>query len=133
MKRLAWALAVVAFWSMTAALSFSQNQLDQQPCPDHDEDAVGCEPIAWSGLQEPVPLPNVAFLSDRQSDPVEGTVVKKQGQYCLRVTAEADFILDDQQMAQSYEGERVRIEGVVDREKKTLHSRSITPVRDRGH
>jgi len=149
MKRIAQALAVFAFWLMTAVFSFSQNQLDQQPCPD--EDSVGCELIAWSQLQEPAPLPDAASPPDRPRDQdrtesssearstgsevrqnhspqtVQGVVIKDQGQYCVRVS-EGDLVLDDQKIAQRHEGERVRIEGVVDRDKRTLHIDSITPV-----
>jgi hypothetical protein len=150
MKRVAQALAPLAFWLMTAVFSFSQNQLNQQPCPD--EDAVGCEPIAWSQLQEPAPLPDAASPPDRSRDQerpassselrrsdfearhgqstqtVQGVVIKDQGKYCVRVSADADFVLDDQQIAERYAGEPVRIEGVVDNEKNTLHIKSITPV-----
>ena len=59
---------------------------------------------------------------------MEGVVVRDQDQYCLRVSAEVNLMLDDRQIAQRHEGKQVRIEGVVDREKKTLHIVSITPV-----
>jgi hypothetical protein len=58
------ALTVAVFW-LAASLSFCQNPVDRQPCPDVTAEAMGCELIAWSKLQEPVPLP-LTLPDDRQ-------------------------------------------------------------------
>jgi hypothetical protein len=146
MKRPKQALTILAFWLTSAALLFSQNQLAPRPCPD--EDAVGCELIAWSQLQEPVPLREASSPPDRPGDKegaasselqsetrgaqfpqtVVGVIVKNQGRYCLRVNGWLDLVLDDQRIAQRHESERVRIEGVVDKERKTLRVEVITPA-----
>jgi len=56
MTRTAKALTVGISW-LAASFSFCQNPVDRQPCPDVTAEAIGCELIAWSHLQEPVPLP----------------------------------------------------------------------------
>jgi hypothetical protein len=146
MKRPKQALTILGFWLTSAAFLFSQNQLGQRPCPD--EDGVGCELIAWSQLQEPVPLPEASSPPDRPGDKegaasselqaeargpqspqtVLGVIVKNQGRYCLRVNGGLDLVMDDQRIAQRHESERVRIEGVVDKARKTLRVEVITPV-----
>jgi hypothetical protein len=57
MTRVAQALMVSILWLAPAKPSLSQNPPERQPCPDATAEAVGCELIAWSHLQEPVPLP----------------------------------------------------------------------------
>ena len=46
----------LAFLFVVAPLAFSQDGTPQ-PCPDVESGALGCEPVAWSRLQEPMPLP----------------------------------------------------------------------------
>jgi hypothetical protein len=45
-----------AFLFVVAFLAFPQDGTPQ-PCPDVEPGALGCEPVAWSRLQEPMPLP----------------------------------------------------------------------------
>ena len=56
MTRLAQVLMVSILCLAPAKPSLSQNP-GRQPCPDVTAEAIGCELIAWSKLQEPVPLP----------------------------------------------------------------------------
>lgn len=151
MRRFANSAAVLAFGMVMATPLFSQNQVDQQPCPEVAEDAVGCEPIAWSRLQEPVPLPDAASPPDRpgakegpgassetQSSDFEGhrqrvqtivgVIIRNQEWYLLRVSAAVTLALEGPQVARHHEGERVRIKGVVDHEKRSIHVESITPI-----
>lgn len=46
----------LAFLFVVTSLAFSQDGTPQ-PCPDVEPGALGCEPVAWSRLQEPMPLP----------------------------------------------------------------------------
>jgi hypothetical protein len=46
------ALLLLAF----APMAFSQER-NAQPCPQVKPGIIGCELVAWSHLQEPVPLP----------------------------------------------------------------------------
>ena len=140
MKRPANALALLAFWLITTPLSFSQNQLDQEPCPDVAEEALGCELIAWSNLQEPAPLPDATSPSEGPNEPanesrrgqslqtVTGIIIRNEGQYCLRVSAGLVLTLDDQQAAQRHAGERVKITGMLDAGRKMLRVERIAPI-----
>jgi hypothetical protein len=59
-------------------------------------------------------------------DAVTGVVVKQEGHDWLKVSAELVLLLEDQQMAQPYEGKQVRIKGRIDIKLRTLHVESIT-------
>ena len=145
MKRTVNALVVSTFCLITAVFSFSQSPPDRQPCPDVNTDALGCDLIAWSSLQAPVPLP---LLEEREPEdqPTENEKVEKEtategsvkniagiitqnaGQYYLRTGANDGLLLDDQKSARNYEGRRVIITGRVDAQMKRLHIESIVPT-----
>jgi hypothetical protein len=149
------ALAGSLFWLATATLTFSQDQAGHQPCPDVTSETMGCELIAWSRLQEPVPLPDATSPPDRQdrqayekerlekrakgqesdanpqhqsSQTVTGIIVRNEAMYWLRVNADLTLLLDDQEVAQRYQGRQVNIKGLVDLELKTLRIDSIQSV-----
>jgi hypothetical protein len=48
--------------------------------------------------------------------------------YWLKVSADLTLVLDDQEVAQRYQGKRVNIKGRVDLELKTLRIESIRAV-----
>ena len=125
MKRPASALAAWVFLT-TAILCVAQGPPDRQPCPDVTAEAEGCELIAWSHLQEPIPLPQATAPPHHET--IAGIIVIKRQQAWLRVTADAAFLLDGGELTVGYEGRQVRIAGVVDRELKTLHVESIQPI-----
>jgi hypothetical protein len=143
MKRTVNALVVSTFCLITAVFSFSQSPPDRQPCPDVNTDALGCDLIAWSSLQAPVPLP---LVQERQPDDqanenlgeeratagsvknIAGVILKNAGQYYLRTGADEDLLLDDQKTAQNYDGKRVTVTGRVDAQMTRLHIESIVPT-----
>ena len=53
-QKFAWIGLALLF--VFTSLAFSQDGTPQ-PCPDVEPGALGCEPVAWSRLQEPMPLP----------------------------------------------------------------------------
>jgi hypothetical protein len=139
------------FWLATATLSFSQNPAARQPCPDVTADALGCELIAWSQLQAPVPLPDADHQADQQLEQarpeaapapesnarhdqllqtVTGVVVRNDGRYSLQRRPEATLLLlcDDPRRLQYYEGRQVQINGRVDAELQTLQVAGVAPV-----
>jgi|HubBroStandDraft_6_1064221.scaffolds.fasta_scaffold146111_2 hypothetical protein len=143
MKRTVNALVVSTFCLITAVFSFSQSPPDRQPCPDVNTDALGCELIAWSRLQAPVPLPLVQErqpadqanenLGEERATAgsvknIAGVILKNAGQYYLRTGADEDLLLDDQKTAQNYDGKRVTVTGRVDAQMKRLHIESIVPT-----
>ena len=72
MNRATITLAGLALFLVTTPLASSQDA-SPQPCPEVTSQALGCEPVAWSGLQEPVPLPEPDTKPephpDQQRDP----------------------------------------------------------------
>jgi hypothetical protein len=88
-------------------------------------------------LARPVPLPDATYPSDRQPkeqseekslQTIAGVITKSDGQYRLRVSSEVAFVLDGQNMAESYEGRRVVITGSIDTQTKKLHIASVAPI-----
>jgi Protein of unknown function (DUF5818) len=139
MRRAANALAFLAFWLVTTPFSFSQNKLNEQPCPDCAEEALGCELIAWSQLNEPAPLPDATSPSTLPEESANefrsqfpqtftGVIFQNEGRYCLRVNAGLALMLDDQRTAQRHEGERVKIKGRLDAGGTTLRVQAISPI-----
>ena|ERR1700676_1950361 len=55
MERTQWLLGLALFLAV-APLAFTQDGT-AQPCPDVTPGTLGCQLVAWSQLQEPVPLP----------------------------------------------------------------------------
>jgi Protein of unknown function (DUF5818) len=121
-----------------------------QPCPDATAGTLGCELIAWSGLQTPVPLPEpdskpstptdrrpasqrsqaansrAQPQANRQS--ITGIIVKEGEKYILKAGDSTTYQLDDQDRARQYQDKRVRVVGSVDADSNTLHIESIDLV-----
>jgi hypothetical protein len=103
----------LAFLLVVAPLAFSQDRTSQ-PCPDVEPGALGCEPVAWSRLQEPMPLPEPdakpAPPADQQTGQSSNSpaqpqtpkqsiigIVVKQGEKCvLKAGDNTTYQLDDQ-------------------------------------
>jgi len=143
MTRLTTGLMVSILCLAEARLSLSQTPLDPQPCPDVTAEAVGCELIAWSHLQEPVPLPVTPPDNDhdrqewapgpdaergQSTQTVTGVFVNIQGQYWLKISSDVNLLIDDWQTARLYEGRPVRIAGVFDANSKRLKVQGIAPL-----
>ena len=68
MKRGASTLLGLALFLLVSSWAFSQDA-SPQPCPDVKPDAMRCEPVAWSQLQEPVPLPEPGAVEPGSAEP----------------------------------------------------------------
>ena len=106
--------------------------------PKHPEPQNGTELIAWTQLQQPrpVPSPQPVPVPERQPDPTPdtqqnkpatgaqddaqkepaaqsflGTVMKTDGKYVLKTAEKATYQLDDQELAQKFEGKQVQVTG----------------------
>ena len=106
--------------------------------PKHPEPQNGTELIAWTQLQQPrpVPSPEPVPVPERQPDPTPdtqqnkptpgaqddvqkepaaqsftGTVIKADGKYVLMTAEKATYQLDDQDLAQKFEGKQVQVTG----------------------
>lgn len=106
--------------------------------PKHPEPQNGTELIAWTQLQQPrpVPSPQPVPVPERQPDSTPdtqqnkpapgaqddvqkepaaqsftGTVIKADGKYVLKTAEKATYQLDDQELAQKFEGKQVQVTG----------------------
>jgi hypothetical protein len=132
----------LAFLLVVAPLAFSQDRTSQ-PCPDVEPGALGCEPVAWSRLQEPMPLPEPdakpAPPADQQTGQSSNSpaqpqtpkqsiigIVVKQGEKCvLKAGDNTTYQLDDQSRAGQYQDKQVKVVGRLDADSNTLHIGSI--------
>jgi hypothetical protein len=136
----------LALFLVVAPMAFSQDATPQ-PCPDVTAETLGCELVAWSHLQEPVPLPEPdtqpATPPGQQPDPqpgqspssrsrpqasrqtVTGIIVRQGVKYVLKAGDNTTYQLDDQNRARQCQDKRVRIAGKLDVDGNTLHIESI--------
>ncbi|HXM22254.1 MAG TPA: DUF5818 domain-containing protein [Terriglobales bacterium] len=136
----------LAFFLVIAPLAFSQDGT-LQPCPYVTPGTLGCELVAWSQLQEPVPLPEPDTKPvpppDKQRDAQPGQsassqaqppasrqsitgIIVRHGEKCiLRAGANTTYQLDNQNKARQYQDKRVKIVGRLDVDSATFHIESI--------
>jgi hypothetical protein len=139
-QRFAWIGLVFLF--VVPPLAFSQDGTPQ-PCPDVEPGALGCEPVAWSRLQEPTPLPEPDAKPAPSRDPqagqssnspaqpqtpkqsITGIIVKQGEKYVLKAGDNTTYQLDDQSSAAQYQGKQVKVVGILDADNNTLHIEGI--------
>jgi hypothetical protein len=146
MKREASILTGLAFFLLITSCAFSQDATPK-PCPEVKPNTLGCEPVAWSQLQDPVPLPDPdaepAPPPDQQPDPqpsesassqvepetvkqsIRGIIVKEGEKFVLKAGDSTTYQLDDQQKARQYQDKQVNVVGVLDAVSNTLHIQTI--------
>jgi Protein of unknown function (DUF5818) len=125
-----------------APLAFSQ-QGSAQPCPDVTPGTLGCELVAWSHLQEPVPLPESETKPapppeqqpgqspNSQTQPqasrqrITGIIVRQGEKYVLKAGDNTTYQLDDQDRAGRYQDKQVMVVGRLDPDSNTFHIESI--------
>jgi hypothetical protein len=113
-----------------------------QACPDVTQETLTCELIAWSHLQEPVPLPepeakpmppdhqggsslNSQAQPQTSTRSITGIIVRQGEKYVLKAGGNTTYQLDDQNRAQHYQNKEVRVIGRLDSERNSLHIESI--------
>jgi hypothetical protein len=142
MQRAIHTLLGLALFLTIAPWAFTQDGA-VQPCPDVAPNAIGCEPVAWSRLQEPVPLPEPeakpapspdqqpAPSPDSQTEPkaarqsITGIIVRQGEKYVLKAGDNTTYQLDDQDRARRYQDKQVLIVGSLDARSHTFHIESI--------
>ena len=129
-------LGLGLFLAMT---SLASAQDAAQPCPDVSPYALGCELVAWSHLQEPVPLPESQSQPDQQAGQppdspaqpqasrqrITGVIVRQGEKYVLKAGDTTTYQLDDQERARRYQDKRVMVVGRLDADNHTFHIESI--------
>jgi hypothetical protein len=123
----------------TIPLGFSQDG-SAQPCPDVVPGTVGCQLVAWSHLQDPVPLPNPEAKPDQQQpeqsqstqaqpqsamQKISGIIVRMGDKYVLKAGGTTTYQLDDQEKAKRYQDQQVTVVGTLDTASNTIHVESI--------
>ncbi|HXM61747.1 MAG TPA: DUF5818 domain-containing protein [Terriglobales bacterium] len=142
MKREIITLIGLAFFLLVSSWAFSQTE-GPQPCPDVIPGTLGCEPVAWSQLQEPVPLPEPgaepAPPPDQESSQstgsqdqpatakqsIKGIIVRQGEKFVLNAGDNTTYQLDDQNKAKQYQDKQVNVVGILDAESNTLHIETI--------
>jgi hypothetical protein len=120
-----------------ALIHMARAQSSQKP--KHPQPQNGTELIAWTQFQQPRPVVSQqpAPVPERQPDPTPdiqqqkspapgaqddaqkepaaqsflGTVIKAGGRYVLKTAEKATYQLDDQELAQKFEGKQVQVTG----------------------
>jgi hypothetical protein len=116
-------------------LAFSQDG-SAQPCPEVIPGTVGCQLVAWSHLQEPVPLPNPEAKPDQQPEQsqtqpqsamqkITGIIVRVGEKFVLKAGGTTTYQLDDQERAKRYQDQQVTVVGTLDTASNTIHVESI--------
>jgi hypothetical protein len=141
MKREIISLIGLSFFLGFVPLGVSQDG-NPQACPDVTQEALTCELIAWSHLQDAVPLPEPdakpmppdqpdGSSRNSQAQPqtstrsITGIIVRQGEKYVLKAGGNTTYQLDDQNRAQHYQNKEVRVIARLDSERNSLHIESI--------
>ena len=130
-------LSILATLALAAAMSpaaYSQDNSGQSPSsPAPTQSSPSQDTTQSSPSQDTTQAPSnqpstqdSAAPSQNQSA-MTGTVVKAGGKYVLK-TDTMTYQLDDQDMAQKYEGREVKVNGTVDSATSIIHVTDLTPV-----
>jgi hypothetical protein len=142
MNRPANTLLALAFWAALTPMVLSQDRTPQ-PCPDVTPGTLGCQLVAWSQLQEPVPLPESEtkpatppdqqpgqtpdFQSRGQASrrTITGIIVRQGDHFVLKAIDNTMYRLDDQGRARRYQDIQVRVVGRLIAASNTFDIESI--------
>jgi Protein of unknown function (DUF5818) len=137
-------LALALFLAITP-WAFTQDGA-AQPCPEVPRGTMGCELVAWSHLQEPVPLPEPESKpvppADQQPgqsptsqtqpqasrQTITGVIVRQGEKYVLKAGDNTTYQLDDQDRARRYQHKRVMVVGRLDANNTIFQVESIELV-----
>jgi len=134
----------LAFLLWMTPWAFTQDST-AQPCPEVTPGTMGCELVAWSHLQEPVPLPEpeskpapppdqqpgqsqTSQTPEASSQSITGVIVQQGEKYVLKVGDNTTYQLDDQDRARKYQDKRVMVVGRLNANTAVFHVESIELV-----
>jgi Protein of unknown function (DUF5818) len=142
MQRATHTLLGLALFLTLAPLAFTQDGA-AQPCPDVTPGTLACELVAWSHLQEPVPLPepeskpapppdqqpgqspNSQTQPQASRQSITGIIVREGEKYVLKAGDNTTYQLDDQDRARRYQDKQVLLVGRLDADSNTFHIETI--------
>jgi hypothetical protein len=118
----------LAFMSLALPLFAQKKQV--RPDPALPSQILGPQLIAWSQLQSPQPLQQTRNTQEKEpaAQTFTGTIVRDGNTYALKVSTDTTYPLVEQEKAKPYEGEQVRVSGIVAANGESLHILSIEPV-----
>lgn len=135
-----------AFFLLIASFAFPQNG-SSQACPEITPGTLGCELVAWSKLQTPVPLPEAdanrvsptdhanQLAAQSQNDQTRTTrqtitgIIVRGGEKCvLKAGDNSIYQLDDQDQARQFRDKKVRIVGTLNASTNIFHIEGIETV-----
>ena|SRR5437868_6514027 len=122
-------LLAVVFSIMMAALSFAQQgQAPVPPDPTGKAPAQTTPPTFPEGQTAKGSSKSSASTSSKagKASVFRGTVVSQDGAFVLK-SGDLVYRLDDQVQAKTYEGQKVRIDGSLDKQSNTIRMQNITP------
>jgi hypothetical protein len=127
-------LVTVVFSTAMAALCFAQQgQAPVPPDPTGNAPAQTTPPTFPEGQtakpstnSHPEGRPSSAGSSMKAGNTTvfRGTIVSQDGAFVLR-SGDLVYRLDDQQQAKTYEGQKVKIDGFLDKQSNTIRMQSI--------
>jgi len=139
MQRATVTLLGLALVTAVAPWTFSQDG-GAQACPEVARDAMGCQLVAWSHLQEPVPLPESESKPAPDQQPgqspdaqtqqasrqrITGIIVREGEKFVLKAGDNTTYQLDDQERARRYQDKQVLVVGSLDAATNTFHIDTI--------
>ena len=116
------------------AWSFMQQPQEPEQQPSHQQPTPEPSPET-KPAQNPTPTQPSAgqeqSAAQEQAEPAQsftGTVSKDADSFVLKVSDTTSYKLDNQQQVQQYEGQRVRVTGILDRSINLIHVDRIEPI-----
>jgi hypothetical protein len=124
-------LSILATLALAAAMSpaaYSQDNSGQSPTsPAPTQSSPAQDTTQTPPDQAPSTSAQDTTTPSQSQSALTGTVVKAGGKYVLK-TDTMTYQLDDQDMAQKYEGREVKVNGTVDSTTSIIHVTDLTPV-----
>jgi hypothetical protein len=128
-------LVTIVFSTTMAALSFAQQgQAPVPPDPTGNAPAQTTPPTFPAG-EATKPSPNShpegrtaseSSTKAGKTNVFRGTIVTQDGA-CVLKSGDLAYRLDDQEQAKTYEGQKVKINGTLDKQSNTIRMQSIGP------
>jgi hypothetical protein len=126
----------VLLTSLLLAASLAAQPPPTNPAPDGNGGILGPQLIAWSEVQKLQPIsPQTASQPEApQSEPdarqqtartLTGVMAKVENNYVLQTGDSLTYKLDTQDKAKTYEGKRVRVEGIFNPTTNIFHVNGI--------
>ena len=117
-------LAILVFSFAMATLSFAQQgQAPVPPDPTANAPAQTTPPTFPEGQTAKSPAKSTTSKAGK-TNVFRGIVVSQDGAYVLK-SGDLVYKLDDQAQAKNYEGQKVRIDGSIDKQSNTVRIQSI--------